>query len=180
MKSIPWPEIVLIAAMDRGRVIGLPSGGIPWRLPDDVARFRARARGRHLLLGRRTFDEMRGWFTDQTPLVMTRRRDFEVERGRAVESLDQALRIAASAGQKELLVAGGAEIFALALPRAERLILTLVETDIEAGFPKELAAGLPRFPDYRAAGDWREVSQESRPADAGHAFARAFLELERS
>ncbi|MFV1995779.1 MAG: dihydrofolate reductase, partial [Verrucomicrobiales bacterium] len=71
-------KISMIAAMDRNRVIGADRGGIPWNLPRDRRRFRSHAAGKHLLLGRRTFEEMKGWFEDQqTPIVLTHREGYD-------------------------------------------------------------------------------------------------------
>ncbi|HRX56259.1 MAG TPA: dihydrofolate reductase [Verrucomicrobiales bacterium] len=179
MKDSLLPEVVLIAAMDRHRVIGGPDGGIPWHLPDDVAHFRAAAKGRHLLLGRRTFEEMQGWFTDQIPLVLTRQEEYRVPGGVRVSDVTEAIARVVSAGQNLLLVAGGATVFAATIAMADRLLLTLVDTDVSEGLSSVQSDSLPRFPDPAAFGDWRETSRIERPEDERHVYARTFLELTR-
>jgi len=179
VKDSLLPEVVLIAAMDRHRVIGGPDGGIPWHLPDDVAHFRAAAKGRHLMLGRRTFEEMQGWFTDQIPLVLTRQEEYRVPGGVRVSDVTEAIARVVSAGQNLLLVAGGATVFAATIAMADRLLLTLVDTDVSEGLSSVQSDSLPRFPDPAAFGDWRETSRIERPEDERHVYARTFLELTR-
>lgn len=160
----------MICAMARDRVIGGPDGGIPWHLPRDIAHFRAYTAHQHLLLGRRTFEEMTGWFTTQQPLVLTTRESPEPEVGRAVHTVAEAVRIARSAGAPQLVVAGGAQTYAAALPFADRLVLTLIDAGI---------AGAAFFPDYEAHARWHTVSDRQFAADADHPHAMRFLTLDR-
>lgn len=163
-------KITMIAALDRNRVIGTGSGGLPWRLPRDVAQFRLYTRGKTLLIGRRTFEEMRGWFTDQTPIVLSHRRDFAPVGSLAAHTVDEAVGEAFERGAPELVVCGGAAVYTAALPYADELRLTLVET---AG------DGPLRFPDYRAGHSWETLSEERHEADAENPLAMTFLTLRR-
>ncbi|MCB1078710.1 MAG: dihydrofolate reductase, partial [Verrucomicrobiae bacterium] len=84
-------KISMIAALDRNRVIGTGNGGLPWRLPRDVSHFREYTQGKHLLIGRRTYEEMLGWFSDQVPIVLTHRRDYQPTIGLAAHTVDEAV-----------------------------------------------------------------------------------------
>jgi len=160
----------MIAAMARDRVIGTGHGGIPWQLPRDSQHFRRYTAGHHMLLGRKTYEEMEGWFTSQTPLILTRKADYQPDLGQAVSDVPQAIEIAKAAGASELVVSGGASIYEAALPYADLLVLTLVHADVE---------GEVQFPDYEAAADWEEVSREEFPADEENEFAMSFVTLKR-
>lgn len=163
-------HITMISAMDRNRVIGLPDGGIPWHLPRDVARFREFTQGKFLLLGRRTYGEMTGWFTDQTPIVLSRQEDLPVENGWRVHDIEEAISSAAERGAEELAVCGGGAIYAESLPYTDELFLTLIETSVEEG---------TRFPDYESDIEWEEVKRENFEADAENEYAMTFLQLRR-
>jgi len=160
----------MIAAMARDRVIGTGSGGIPWHLPRDVARFREFTAGKHLLLGRRTYEEMSGWFSDHTPIVLTRNEEFRADPGRVARSVDEAITEAAEDGADELSVIGGASVYAAALPYADDLYLTRIEADVE---------GRARFPDYADGIEWETITEESFEADAANEFAMRFVHLRR-
>lgn len=156
----------MIAALARGGVIGT-GDGIPWELPRDRQHFRAYTAGKVMLLGRRTFEEMDGWFTTQRPIVLTRREDYRPgdvpPRGfRLADSVATALEHARGEGADELVVAGGAQVFALALPFATRLVLTEIDAGID---------GDARFPDFRSGGGWREAERRHFPADDDNEFA---------
>lgn len=163
-------HLTMISAMDLDRIIGKAEGGIPWHLPRDVKRFREFTQGKFLLLGRRTYEEMIGWFTDQTPLVLTRQSDLTVESGWVVRDIEEAISTAAEQGANELAICGGAAIYAEALPYTDELFLTLIDTKIGDG---------ARFPDYECDIEWEEVSRESFAADRENEFAMTFLQLRR-
>lgn len=161
----PLP-VSLIAAMDRDRVIG-GEGGIPWDLPRDREHFRAHTRGKAMLLGRVTYDEMRGWFTTQLPLVMSRRDD--VPARHVVRSVDEAVATARRLGAGELVVAGGGSIYRAAMPRVTRMVLTFVDGRF---------GGTVFFPEW-IAGDWRETRADEFPADAENPHAMRIVVLDR-
>jgi dihydrofolate reductase len=104
---------------------------------------------------------------DRTNLVLTRAAGWAVPGTTAVPDLDAALRVAAAAA--ELMVAGGAQVYALALPRASRVYLTRIHALID---------GDTRLPELDLS-SWQETSRELHPADARHAFAMSFITLER-
>ena len=165
-------KVSMIAAMDENRLIGSGSG-IPWHLPRDQRHFRAYTAGKALLLGRRTFEEMLGWFTDQRPIVLSRDTTYAPAKappGLGVAgSLAGACDLASAAGERELVVLGGAQIYKLALPIADELILTEVHAEFEGG------AYFPSFGEE----DWREVARERFEADADNAYAMSFVTYRR-
>jgi len=156
---------LLVAATENG-VIGRDNG-MPWHLPDDLKHFKALTLGKPVLMGRRTFDSIGRPLPGRTNLVLTRAAGWAMPGTTAVRDLDAALRAAGAAA--ELVVAGGAQVYALALPRASRIYLTRIHAAIE---------GDTRLPDLDLS-SWREISREPHPADARHEFAMSFITLER-
>lgn len=146
--------------------MGSAAGHLPWRLPRDVAHFRAATAGKWLLLGRRTYEEMDGWFTDQTPLILSRDPDYRPLRPfhRVFTDVRAALEVARASGAGEVVVVGGAEIFAATMPMATRLILTRIDARYE------VADGV-YFPEFETSGEWRLVHAEDWPADAENPVA---------
>lgn len=158
-------KVTMIAALDEGRLIGTGSG-LPWNLPRDRRHFREMASGKAMLLGRRTFEEMAGWFSDQRPIVLTRQANYRPPAGLPTgiiiaSSIGAALDAARSRGESGLLVAGGGQIYGLALPFADELILTEVAADL---------AGEVYFPKFSLQ-DWEEISREHFEADADNRHA---------
>lgn len=161
----------MIAAMTPERVIGT-GDGIPWHLPRDHAHFRTYTAGKAMLLGRRTYEEMIGWFTTQTPIVLTRNTGAALEgEPRLVASVESAIELAQELGTPELVVSGGAQVYAASLDHADQLILTQVHTEAE---------GAARFPDFQALGDWQCQRRELHPADAENDHAMEFQWWERA
>lgn len=162
-------KVTMIAAQGEGGVLSF-RGKIPWHLPGDVAHFRAACAGKALLLGRKTWEQMAGWFTEgQLPLVLTRDAGLRVPRGHAVAGVSSAVVRAAEAGHGELMVLGGGETYRAALPQAADLLLT----EVHGKFTGDVF-----FP-VLASGDWKEVSRVHHPADAGHAWAYTIRHLVR-
>lgn len=158
------PVLTLIAAMDENRLLA-DERGIPWHLPRDIAHFRDYTTGKWLLVGRRTFGEMRGWFREgHTPLVLTSQCGWDPDIGRVVSSVPHALALAESAGQTEVVCCGGAQTYAAALPYADRLVITTVHHQFEFT-PRAVF-----FP-ARADSEWRECKADHVAEDTEHAFA---------
>ena len=159
--------IALIVAMDRTRAIGR-DGAMPWHLPDDLKRFKALTLGKPVLMGRKTALAIGRALPGRENLVLTRANAAPFASQRVVHSLDEAI---AHAGDAELCVIGGGEVYALALPRATRLCLT----EIDAA----TADADTFFPTFDAR-EWREVAREHHPVDAKHALAFDFVDYARS
>lgn len=161
--------VTLIAAMAHGRVIGASGGGLPWELPRDREHFRASTAGKAMLLGSRTYSEMRGWFTNQLPIVLSRRSPADVQARHVVATVEDGIALAVRLGARELVVSGGARTYAAAMPHVQRMVLTLIDADISGGI---------FFPEWNPE-DWREVGLTTYPADAENPYAMRILTLER-
>ena len=160
------PLISLLVAASENGVIGRDNG-MPWHLPDDLKHFKALTLGKPVLMGRRTYDSIGRPLPGRTNLVMTRSPDWAVPGVIVVKDLEEAIRAAGAA--QELVVAGGAQVYALALPRATRIYLTRIHADIE---------GDTRLPELDRDA-WHEVSRQLHPVDERHPFAMSFVTLER-
>ena len=159
--------ITLVAALDRNRAIGR-AGAMPWHLSDDLKRFKALTLGKPVLMGRKTALAIRRPLPGRPNLVLTRAGTAPFDGQVVVHSMDEAI---ARAGNSELMVIGGGEVYALALPRTTRMHLTEIDTatpDADTFFP----AFDP--------GQWREVAREHHPVDAKHPLAFDFVDYERS
>lgn len=162
------PVLTLIAAVSADGYISTGTG-VPWQLPRDKEHFRRVTRSQWLLIGRRTYEEMTGWFEDHHPLVLTRSPVYIPPAGEVVASVAEALQTAAAGGARELFVCGGGEAYAAAMPNADRLILTHVDSTLGRGVP---------FPMVNPT-DWQETSREDFSADATHAWGFRFATYER-
>ena len=161
-------RISSIAAVAANRVIGR-DGGLPWDLPDDRAYFARTVRGRHVLMGRKTFEETGEPLPACTNVVITRNPGYRAPGCRVVGSLPEALDVARQAGEAECFVIGGGEIFHQVLPVADCLHLTRLDREY---------GGDTRFPPLDPA-TWIEVMTEHHPADGRHACAFTFVHLKR-
>jgi dihydrofolate reductase len=163
-------RISLIVALDRHRAIGRDND-LPWRLPDDLKRFKALTLGKPVLMGRKTAESLGRALPGRLNLVLTRHGRVPFEGMQAVASFDEAIRIAAEQGSDELCVIGGGEIYALTLGRADVLHVTEVDAVVEDAHAF--------FPEFDAA-QWQEVARERHPVDAKHALAFDFVEYRRT
>ncbi|GJE50638.1 Dihydrofolate reductase type 3 [Methylobacterium tardum] len=157
--------IALVAAVARNGVIGRDNG-LAWHLSSDLNRFKALTMGKPMLMGRRTWDSIGRPLPGRRTLVLTRDRGFRAEGAEVVHDWEAAL--AAAAGT-ELMVVGGAEIYALALAQADRLHLTEVAAEPD---------GDVRFPAFDRA-QFRETFREAHPAGPRDEHAFAFVDWER-
>ncbi|MBF6025852.1 dihydrofolate reductase [Lysobacter niastensis] len=162
-------ELSLIAALDRHRAIGRDND-LPWRLPDDLKRFKALTLGKPVLMGRKTAQSLGRALPGRRNLVLTRSGQVPFDGMQAVASLDEALDVANADAAGELCVIGGGEIYALCLPRATRLHLTHVDTVVEGADAF--------FPEFDPA-QWRITQRASHAADAKHAFSFEFVDYAR-
>lgn len=162
-------RVSLIAALDRHHAIGRDND-LPWRLPDDLKRFKALTLGKPVLMGRKTAESLGRALPGRLNLVLTRSGRVPFEGMQAVASVDEAIRIATEQGADELCVIGGGEVYALTLDRADVLHMTEVDTVVD-----DAHAFFPAFDPV----DWREVSREVHPVDAKHALRFDFVEYRR-
>ncbi|USU04692.1 dihydrofolate reductase [Sphingomonadaceae bacterium OTU29LAMAA1] len=138
-----------LARADNG-VIGR-DGGLPWRLPADLKRFKAQTMGRPMVMGRKTFESFPAPLPGRRHIVLTRDRTWAAVGAEVVHSVEDALAMAGD----DVAVIGGAEVFALFLDRADRVELTEVHLEAEGD------VSMPAFD------GWREVSREDVAAEGG-------------
>lgn len=162
---------IIVAAAENG-VIG-NGGAMPWRMSSDLKRFRALTIGKPVVMGRKTFQSLPKALDGRDNIVITRDRSFAAYGAETVASLDQALILAKDlairSGGDEVLVIGGGEIYAAALPLADRVYLTRI---------KATPAGDTTFPDLDPA-LWRLVSQEPIPQGPKDDYAAILMIYDR-
>lgn len=148
--------ISLIVAVAENGVIGA-KGKLPWRLSADLKTFRRLTMGKPLIMGRKTFQSLKGPLDGRDNIVLTTDPAFEADGVSVVDNLADALTLArtlaATRGADEIMVIGGADVFKAALSRADRIYWT----DIHAA-----PEGDVRFPEFDHA-EWQEVSSEPLP-----------------
>jgi dihydrofolate reductase len=160
------PTLCLVAAIADNGVIGLDNR-LPWHLPADLAHFKRLTLDKTIVMGRRTWESLPGLLPRRRHIVLSRDPTFHPDGCLVADSLDAA--IDAAGPVSELLIVGGATLYAEALPRAGTLYLTLVHAAVD---------GDTRFPGWNPA-DWREASRLEHPADERNRYAMTFLELRR-
>lgn len=170
------PRLALIVAMAHNRVIGR-DGGLPWRLSADLKYFKAVTMGKPVLMGRKTFESIHALLGKPLPgranIIITRDTDYSSEGCRVVHGFDAAVRaaqdIVRNDGVDEIMVIGGAEIYAHALGVADRLYLTEIDADFE---------GDAKFPEFDRA-VWCETTRDDHPAGEDGALGYSFVTLDR-
>ena len=169
-------QVILAAgpiARARNGVIGR-DGTLPWRLKSDLAIFRAITMGKPVIMGRKTWESLpKKPLVGRTNIVLSRDGSFEPKGAIRCEDFSEAVQIAreqaAEDGKDEVCVIGGADLFALALPRARRIYLTEVDGDPDGD--------VTMAPLDEAA--WRELGREAVPAGPEDDYATVFRVLER-
>jgi len=164
---LPPSRISIIAALARNLTIGLDNA-MPWRLPEDLKRFRRLTIGHAVIMGRKTFESIGSPLTGRNNIVISRSREWSCSGCTVVHTLESALE--AVEVSREAFVIGGAQIYALALPHARRLHMTEIERDFE---------GDAFFPEFDRS-LWREVSRERHASGGADGFDYAFVEYERA
>jgi dihydrofolate reductase len=160
-------RVALVAAVARGGVIGRNSG-IPWRLPEDMRRFRTLTMGHPVVMGRRTWESLPDQFRPlpgRGNVVVTRNSDWSAQGADRAGSIEDALRLLE--GEATVFVIGGGEIYAAALPSADELLLTEIDAEIE---------GDTYFPDWDPD-DFEEVARERHVSSDGVGYS--FVTYER-
>ncbi|MBK9160989.1 MAG: dihydrofolate reductase [Nitrosomonadales bacterium] len=143
------PKISILVAMARNRIIGV-NNTLPWRCPEDLKHFKTLTMGHHMIMGRKTFDSIGKPLPGRTTVVVTRNADLAIEGCLMAHSLEHA--ITACAGDEEIFIVGGAQLYAQALPLADTLYITEIQQDV---------AGDAWFPAFDRS-EWRETSRETR------------------
>ncbi|MBU6252074.1 MAG: dihydrofolate reductase [Alphaproteobacteria bacterium] len=144
------PEVVLIVARADNGVIGV-DGKLPWHLPADLRRFKQLTLGAPMIMGRKTFDSLPGLLPDRRHIVLTRNTDWADEGAEVAASVEDAMRMA---NAPHVSIIGGAEIYRLFLPRADRIEVTEVHLSPKGDTVLEAFGA-----------DWIEAAREAHPAE---------------
>jgi dihydrofolate reductase len=164
------PLVSLVVAAAANGVIGRDNA-MPWHLPEDLAHFKRLTLGHPVVMGRKTYESILASLgrplPGRTNIVVTRQPGFAAPGCTVVGSLAAAIDSARDAS--EVFVIGGAEIYRLALPHAQRVYLTRIDAAFE---------GDATFPALDPA-EWRETAREDHPATEGRKFGFAFVRYER-
>jgi len=166
-------ELVLVAAVAQNGVIGRGQG-MPWHLPEDLRRFRELTMGAPVLMGRTTWDSLPPRYRPlpgRRNLVLTRDAAWQAEGAQGVATIDEALALAADSPR--LFVIGGAQVYALALPRADELRLTEIERDFDGD------THFPAWPREAFEEVERERHEERQQAGPPDGFAFSFVTYRR-
>ncbi len=154
--------ISLIAALGKNRVIGNENKLI-WNIPSDMKRFREITSGKSIIMGRKTFESIGKPLPRRKNTIITRDKNYKAEGCIVAHSLNEALE---AAGDGEIMVIGGAQIYAEFLPKAHRMYLTIIDKEFE---------GDAYFPEY-SKDEWNEISREDHEENG---LNYSFIDFER-
>lgn len=159
--------ISIIAALARNRVIGIDNR-LPWRLPADLKFFRRTTLGHAVIMGRKNYESIGRPLPQRRNIVLSTDPGYRAPGCEVRHSLAAAL--AAAGDDPEIFIIGGANLYAQALPLAERMYLTLIEAEFD---------GDAWFPEYDER-EWRETAREEHAPDADNPYRFSFLTLQRA
>jgi len=159
-------HITLIAAMGKNREIGL-DGQMPWHLPAELQHFKEATMDRAIVMGRKTWQAIGRPLPGRQNIVISRNKGFEADGAEVVSSLQQAID---QSNSDEIMVIGGGQLYELALPMAQRLILTLIDIEPEAD---------TWFPQW-TQDEWRSVQVQDFAADESNPLTYQIIELQKA
>ncbi|MDO9054008.1 MAG: dihydrofolate reductase [Gallionella sp.] len=160
--SILNPKISILVAMAKNRTIGI-NNTLPWRCPEDLKHFKALTMGHHMIMGRKTFDSIGKPLPGRTTVVVTRDRNLTIAGCLVAHSLPEA--IAACGDDTRIFIVGGAEIYTQAMPLADTLYLTEIQSDVN---------GDAWFPEFDQT-EWHEAAREIRRQETPQALEYHFV-----
>ena len=160
------PTITLIAARARNGVIGRDNR-MPWKIPGEQAYFKRMTMGHPIVMGRKTWESIGRPLPGRRNIVVTRDHGYVATGAEVARSLDEAISLAGNAEQ--VFIIGGAQMYAEAMPRASRVLLTEIDTDFD---------GDTWMPPLDRA-QWRETSRQDHPPTSDRAFGYSFVVYER-
>jgi len=157
--------ISIIVAVSENNVIGY-AGKLPWHLPADLARFKRITTDHHVIMGRKTYESIGKPLAGRTNIVVTRNPLLSLDGAIKAYSLGQAINLAEHNGEREVMIIGGEQLFALALPITDRIYLTRVRTSIigDAFFHLDMA-------------NWKTVTRKAHLADSQNQYPYDFYSL---
>ncbi len=161
-------HISIIVAVAGNGVIGR-DGGLPWRLPGDLGRFKAVTMGKPIIMGRKTWSSIGRALPGRLNIVVTRNKTAAFKGATTVHSFEDALNVAAGSGAEEAMVIGGRAVFGRALDVADRVYLTEVHAlvDGDALFPLQALKG------------WEETFRKRHESTGPNSPAYSFVDLKR-
>ena len=159
-------SISLIVAMARNRTIGI-NNTLPWRCPEDLKHFKALTMGHHMIMGRKTFDSIGKPLPGRTTVVVSRNENLQIEGCIVTHSLQQA--IATCAGDSEIFIVGGADIYTQSLQLADTLYVTEIQQDVD---------GDAHFPAFDKS-VWQETAREVRTQETPQPLQYHFVTYHR-
>jgi len=161
-------KLAMIAAFAQNRVVGIDNK-LPWHLPEDLKYFKACTTGKAIIMGRKTYESIGRPLPNRTNIVITRNEAFHAEGVKVVSSLEAAIELAQAVneinGVDEVMVIGGAAIYELALPMADRLYLTHVHANVE---------GDAYFPEVDFS-NWKEFQRADYSASETNPYDYSFV-----
>jgi dihydrofolate reductase len=163
-------RLSVVAALSSNGVIGR-NLALPWSQSTDLKRLKSLTMGHCVIMGRVTWDTLDGALPGRTNIVVSRREGLRLPGAIVVHSLEEAIRVAATTGESEAFVLGGAEIFAQANHRADRMYLTRIHADLE---------GDAFFPEFDDVSEWRLTDAEHFAADEKNEHPYSFLTYDRA
>ena len=161
------PRLSLIAAMASNRAIGIDNK-LPWRLPADLQHFKALTMGKPMIMGRKTWESLPGLLPGRPHIVITRDHNYVAAGAEVVHSLEEAL--ACYPGAEELMLVGGANVYAQGIEIASRLYLTEIATEV---------AGDAFFPEIDMT-QWQEAAREEGVLDEKNTLPHQFVTFVRA
>lgn len=160
--------ISIIAAMDENHGIGFDNE-LPWRLSDDLTRFKKLTMGHHIIMGRITFETIGKALPGRVNIIVTRNRNFQVPGCLVAHSPEDAIEMARNQGDNEVFVIGGSRIFQDTIGIADKLYVTTVHTEGNADI---------FFPEFNLD-DWQVEYSDSFQADESNEFPTTFKVLQK-
>ncbi|MDF2530055.1 MAG: dfrA [Gammaproteobacteria bacterium] len=155
-------KLSAVVAYSLNRVMG-KNNQLPWHLPDDLKHFKALTLGKPVLMGRKTYESIGRPLPNRPNIILSRDRSLKIEGCQVIHSVNELHT------NQEVMVIGGAEIFAMLLPRIQTLYLTEIQANVD---------GDVYFPELDPS-QWQETSREHHPADERHLYAFDYITLER-
>ena len=147
--------------MAKNRVIGA-DGRIPWHLPNELQLFKSVTMGHHIIMGRKTYESINRLLPGRTTVIVTRQKDYVIPGAKIAHTLDEA--VALCAGDSEIFVIGGGELYRAAMPKADRIYLTVVDAE---------PTGDTQMPEFDAT-QWHVHSTQRFGKDERHAHDYRF------
>jgi dihydrofolate reductase len=151
------PRVYLVAAVAANGIIGA-NGKLPWHIPEELKHFKKLTLGHPVIMGRRTWESLKGPLPQRENIVVTRQAGYQAPGAAVANSLDAAL--ALCVGEPVAFVIGGTQLFEESLPSAAGMVLTEIQRDYE---------GDTRFPNWDRA-QWKETQREAHTAESGVRF----------